>query len=105
MESFNGRVRDELLDVELFSCLAEAVVVIEDWRQDYNAHRPHSALGNQTPNEFASTWRLRTTRPDDQSAISLLRTSSTNSHTRWTNNRGPVRLPPSCCATVLYGEP
>src|SRR4051812_48764439 len=47
VESFNGRLRDELLDVEQFSCLAEAAVVIEDWRQDYNAHRPHSALGNQ----------------------------------------------------------
>ena len=49
VESFNGRLRDELLDVEQFSCLAEAVVVIEDWRQDYNAHRPHSALGNRAP--------------------------------------------------------
>ena len=49
VESFNGRLRDELLDVEQFSCLAEAAVVIEDWRQDYNAHRPHSALGNQAP--------------------------------------------------------
>jgi putative transposase len=36
VESFNGRVRDELLDVEEFSCLAEARVVIEDWREDYN---------------------------------------------------------------------
>jgi putative transposase len=35
VESFNGRVRDELLDVEQFSCLAEATVVISDWRQDY----------------------------------------------------------------------
>ena len=56
VESFNGRVRDELLDVEQFSCLAEAVVVIEDWRQDYNAHRPHSALANQTPEAFARAW-------------------------------------------------
>ena len=47
VESFNGRVRDELLDVEQFSCLAEALVVIEDWRQDYNAHRP--ALGAGQP--------------------------------------------------------
>jgi putative transposase len=49
VESFNARVREELLDVEQFSCLAEATVVIDDWRQDYNAHRPHSALANQTP--------------------------------------------------------
>jgi putative transposase len=69
VESFNGRLRDELLDVEQFSCLAEAVVVIEDWRQDYNAHRPHSALGNQAPTVFASAWRLRTTGPAEQSPI------------------------------------
>ena len=70
VESFNGRLRDELLDVEQFSCLTEAVVVIEDWRQDYNAHRPHSALGNQAPSAFASGWRVRTTEPATQSAIS-----------------------------------
>jgi len=46
-------VRDELLDVEEFSCLAEAKVLIEDWRQDYNRHRPHSALGMLTPAAFA----------------------------------------------------
>jgi putative transposase len=56
VESFNGRVRDELLDVELFSCLAEARVVIEDWRQDYNANRPHSALGYRSPEAFAQAW-------------------------------------------------
>lgn len=55
VESFNGRVRDELLDVEEFSCLAEAKVLIEDWRQDYNRHRPHSALGMLTPAAFAAT--------------------------------------------------
>jgi putative transposase len=63
VESFNGRARDELLDLEQFSCLAEAVVVIEDWRQDYNTHRPHSALGNQTPDTFAHAWRACTTEP------------------------------------------
>jgi putative transposase len=66
VESFNARLRDELLDVEQFSCLAEAAVVIEDWRQDYNHHRPHSALANQTPNAFTLTWRARTTESDDQ---------------------------------------
>ena len=70
VESFNGRLRDELLDVEQFSCLAEAVVIVEDWRRDYNAHRPHSALGNQAPNAFASAWRLRPTEPAEQSGIS-----------------------------------
>jgi transposase InsO family protein len=70
VESFNGRVRDELLDVEQFSCLPEAVVVIEDWRQDYNAHRPHSALANRTPHAFARACRARTTEPATDTGIS-----------------------------------
>ena len=49
VESFGGRVRDELLAVELFSCLTEARVLIEDWRIDYNHHRPHSALQHDDP--------------------------------------------------------
>jgi putative transposase len=63
VESFNARVRDELLNVEQFSCLAEATVVINDWRQDYNAHRPHSALANQTPDAFARAWWVRSAEP------------------------------------------
>jgi putative transposase len=55
VESFNSRVRDELLDVEQFSCLAEAQVLVEDWRADYNANRPHSSLGMLTPAAFAAT--------------------------------------------------
>ena len=93
VESFNGRLRDELLDVEQFSCLAEAVVVIEDWRQDYNAHRPHSALGNQAPDAFASAWRYAP-RNQPWNRNILLRKTSTDSHTRWTNNRGPVTFTP-----------
>jgi putative transposase len=57
VESFGGRVRDELLAVELFSCLAEAQVLIEDWRVDYNHHRPHSALGMMAPAAFAASLR------------------------------------------------
>ena len=49
VESFGGRVRDELLAVELFSCLTEAQVLIEDWRIDYNHRRPHSALRDDDP--------------------------------------------------------
>jgi putative transposase len=57
VESFNGKVRDELLDVEQFACLAEARVVIEDWREDYNQRRPHSSLGMRSPATFAATLR------------------------------------------------
>lgn len=56
VESFHSRVRDELLDVEEFSCLAEARVVIGDWQEDYNQSRPHSALGMRTPVAFAATF-------------------------------------------------
>ena len=61
VESFHSRVRDELLNLELFPCLTEAQVVIEDWRQDYNQHRPHSALGRKAPAVFAAAWMPDTT--------------------------------------------
>ena len=48
-ESFNGKLRDELLDGEVFYSLAEAKVVIESWRRHYNTSRPHSALGYRPP--------------------------------------------------------
>ena len=54
VESFHSRVRDELLDIEEFSCLAEARVLTEDWREDYNHRRPHSSLGMLTPVAFAA---------------------------------------------------
>jgi putative transposase len=60
VESFHSRVRDELLDVEQFSCLAEARVVISDWRQDYNDNRPHSSLGMLAPAVFAAAVQLQT---------------------------------------------
>ena len=56
-ESFNGRLRDELLDREQFVALKEAQVLIEDHRQEYNAHRPHSSLNYQTPAAFAASHR------------------------------------------------
>jgi putative transposase len=59
VESFGSRVRDELLAVERFSCLTEAQVLIEDWREDYNEYRPHSALGMRSPAPFARAWRAQ----------------------------------------------
>lgn len=49
IESFNGKLRDELLNVEIFTTLFEAQVLIENWRKDYNQVRPHSALGYRPP--------------------------------------------------------
>lgn len=56
VESFNGRFRDECLNVEEFWDLPEAQIVVEDWRIEYNTFRPHSALGGLTPAEFAKAW-------------------------------------------------
>ena len=56
IESFNGRLRDELLNETLFSSLAQAWAELAIWRADYNGSRPHSRLGWLTPAEFASTF-------------------------------------------------
>lgn len=56
IESFNGRLRDELLNAWRFDSLREAQVIIDDWRCDYNTNRPHSAHGELTPTEFALRW-------------------------------------------------
>ena len=55
VESFNGRMRDELLDETMFRTLAHARVVIADWADDYNTERPHSALDYQTPVDYTRT--------------------------------------------------
>ena len=57
VESFNGKLRDELLSREIFYTLTEAKVLIERWRQEYNKFRPHSALGYQPPAPEAIEWR------------------------------------------------
>lgn len=56
VESFNGRVRDELLNIEEFGSLLEAQVVVEAWRIEYNSYRPHGALGGLTPTETRAAW-------------------------------------------------
>jgi transposase InsO family protein len=54
IESFNGRLRDELLNVEIFDTMLEAKILIERWRQIYNKIRPHSSLGYRPP--APETW-------------------------------------------------
>jgi putative transposase len=62
-ERFHGKLRDELLDGEVFYSLAEAKVVIAGWRQHYNTRRPHSALGYRPPAPEVVPWpTLSTTR-------------------------------------------
>ena len=72
IESFNGRLRDECLNVQVFFALSDVREKLERWRQDYNQVRPHSALGDRAPEEFVRHWRqasatsLRTAWPVNQ---------------------------------------
>jgi putative transposase len=52
-ESFNGKFRDECLGMQWFPNRVDAKILIEQWRREFNAERPHSSLGNLTPSEFA----------------------------------------------------
>src|SRR5208337_635427 len=57
IESFNGKLRDELLNAEIFANVAEARALGTTWRLDYNHRRPHSALDYQTPAAFAASCK------------------------------------------------
>lgn len=78
-ESFNGKLRDELLEREIFDTLWEAKVLIERWRVEYNTIRPHSALGYRSPAPEAirplsfdsATLRRTTTEPKTETNVSL----------------------------------
>jgi transposase InsO family protein len=60
VESFNGKLEDELLDREQFQTLKEAKVLVEDYRLEYNHRRPHSSLNYLTPAAFAASYRKKT---------------------------------------------
>lgn len=71
VESFNGKLRDELLNGEIFYTLAEAKIVIETWRKHYNTIRPHSSLGYKPPAPEVLSWpaspaALTGARPENQ---------------------------------------
>ncbi len=57
-ESFNGRMRDELLNETVFTSMPQARAVIAAWVIDYNITRPHSALGYQTPAAYAAELQI-----------------------------------------------
>ena len=56
IESFNGRLRDECLNAELFLTLHDARCKLTEWKRDYNKVRPHTSLGDISPSEFADRW-------------------------------------------------
>ena len=72
IESFNGRFRAECLDLHWFATLEEARVVIEAWRIEYNTERPHSSLGDRTPEEYRRLLEAGSpaapAHPEDQAA-------------------------------------
>jgi putative transposase len=93
MESFNGKLRDECLNEQVFSSLAEAKRIIECWRVDYNTARPHSSLDYLTPDEFAANWRavIQQTSPDAAPRLATGRAAAV-----WGASASrPVAAPPS----------
>ena len=68
-ESFNGKLRDECLNGEVFYSLKEAQIVIEQWRVEYNTRRPHSALGYRPPVPAAYSPLVPTNRVSQPQAV------------------------------------
>lgn len=63
VESFHDKLRDELLNREIFYSLEEARIILEGWRYQYNAERPHSSLKYQTPDEYAEAYAKQSGAP------------------------------------------
>ena len=99
IESFHDKFRDECLNRELFATLAEARVIIESWRREYNQMRPHSALGYLTPEEFSQLNATATTSCDNQNG--RLKTEDTHFDSPRpqcaTYPQSPFSGPSRCC--------
>ena len=76
VESFNGRLRDECLNVEDDADILEAQVILQDWRHEYNHYRPHQSLRGPPPPPTLPTGRRTNTNP--------------NTHSTWTHKRVPL---------------
>jgi transposase InsO family protein len=77
VESFNGKLRDELLNVEIFNSLREAQILIESWRRHFNTIRPHSALGYRPPGPEVlvpnpTAWPAAQPRPASPTTLPLV---------------------------------
>ena len=84
VESFNSRIRDECLNINSFWSLAQARVVISDWKHQYNHHRRHSALGYATPAEYAAACRHTHTQvPASSTALGEIQRSLQHGVVSW----------------------
>lgn len=90
VESFNGRMRDELLNETMFRNLAHAKVVIAAWAADYNTERPHSALDYQTPTDYARNLTTAIARPAARDESSARRAIAQPAPIGVNTNRAPV---------------
>ncbi|PYE80838.1 putative transposase [Pseudoroseicyclus aestuarii] len=90
VESFNGRMRDELLNETMFRNLAHARAVIAAWAADYNTERPHSALDYQTPADYARALTTAIARPAARDESSARRAIANPAPNGVNNNRAPV---------------
>ena len=90
VESFNGRMRDELLNETIFRNLAHARAVIAAWAADYNTERPHSALDYQTPAAYARTLTTAIARPAARHESSARRAIAQPAPTGLNTNWAPV---------------
>lgn len=86
IESFNGRLRDELLNETLFTSLTHARAALAAWKDDYNRCRPHSRLGWLTPSEFANRnvrskqWPPGAAQPEGSAPVAIAPTAQTGNH-------------------------
>jgi len=86
VESFNGKLRDELLNETLFTSLIHARAVLAAWKHDYNTSRPHSGLGWLTPSEFAShsapgkQWPSGAVQPQGSAPMAIAPTAHKGNH-------------------------
>jgi putative transposase len=101
-ESFHSRLRDECLNAEVFANLAEARVVIELWRREYNEERPHSSLGYRTPAEFRAAWEAQSHAGENDRRLGLSlwgRTDADNYQGQTPRTRDlPPSVPPPAAA-------
>ena len=95
IESFNARLRDELLDGEIFYALKEAKIVIESWRRHFNAVRPHASLGYRAPAPEVivpalTAWPAAQPRPTPPATLPLDPRPTMNEHSTWTTRWGSI---------------